>query len=278
MTLTIQPATTIEHCRQVEDLQYRIWGGDPIDVVPDHILITFAKNQGTVLLALEDGQPVGFCYSFMATTKQGGLKHCSHQAGVLPTTQAKGVGYQLKMAQRQAVLKQGIDLISWTFDPMLALNANLNIGKLGAISHIYEEKLYGEMRTDINDGLDSDRLEVAWWLNSPQVQAKVNNTASPPSLSNAGIVNAATLNGRGQLIPADNPSSFTEPAHCIQIPDHIQQLKASDLPLAVAWQQQIRTLFQTAFAQGYTITDFIWQRPEQRGLYYLTKETKPHEN
>ena len=38
--------------------------------------------------------------------------------GVAPGYQGRGVGYRLKLAQREAVLDQGIDLITWTYDPL----------------------------------------------------------------------------------------------------------------------------------------------------------------
>jgi hypothetical protein len=59
----------------------------------------------------------------------------------------------------------------------------------------------------------------------------------------------------------------------MQISPAIQTLKATAMPLAVAWQQQIRHLFQTAFAAGYTAADFIWQPEQQAGYYLFTQET-----
>ncbi|MEM7033558.1 MAG: hypothetical protein AAF629_28675 [Chloroflexota bacterium] len=278
MTLTIKRVATIEECRQIEILQHQIWGGDVIDVVPDHILITFVKNQGMALLALENDHPVGFCYSFLGQTSEGMLKHCSHQAGVLPNIQASGVGYALKVAQREAVLERGLNIISWTFDPMMGLNANLNIGKLGAISHTYYENLYGDMRTEINVGLDSDRLEVQWRLNSPNVLNKLNNAEVLNENENISTINMATRNRDGNHVPPNKWQPFTENKHYILLPDNIQTIKETDLPLTQAWQVQIRTLFQAAFAQGYIIADFIWHRDQGLGYYLLTKETPYYEN
>ena len=89
-----------------------------MEVVPDHLVLTMAKEGGDVLLAIaEDGQPVGFGYGFLAMTEDGRLKLASHQVGVLPAYQDTGLGYQLKLAQRAAALASNIELITWTFDP-----------------------------------------------------------------------------------------------------------------------------------------------------------------
>ncbi len=278
MSLTIRPVTTIEECRHIEALQIKIWDTDPIDVVPDHLLLTIAQNRGGVLLALEAGQPVGFCISFQAETAEGKRKHCSHQTGVLPTAQSRGIGYRLKLAQREAVLAQGIDLITWTFDPLLSLNAALNLGKLGAISNIYSEKHYGNMRSAINAGLESDRLEVRWRLTSPHVEAKLTKGRRAPEPASNQILNPATYSDAGDLIPSDSIQPPGEIEHFIQIPTNIRAIISTDLALATAWQQQIRYLLQTAFAAGYNAVDFIWLREQNKSYYLITKETDYYEN
>jgi predicted GNAT superfamily acetyltransferase len=275
MALTIRSVTTIDECRQIEALQTEIWHTPDIDVVPDHLLITLARNAGIVLLAQEADQPVGFCYSFQAQTNQGRPKHCSHQCGVRPDAQSRNLGYQLKLAQREAVLAQGIDLITWTFDPLLSLNARLNIGKLGAVSQTYIRNLYGDMRAGINIGLDSDRLQVAWHLNSDHVTSKLNGTAAARTISPDLILNPGQQTEAGWLVPTDTVGSFTEPLHYMQMPANIQTLKATAMPLAIAWQQQIRYLFQTAFAAGYVVADFIWQPQQTAGYYLFSLEIQP---
>lgn len=278
MSLTIRPVTTIEDCRQIEELQIKIWHTDPIDVVPDHLLLTMAKNKGGVLLALEAEQPVGFCMSFQAETTGGKRKHCSHQTGVLPTAQSRGIGYRLKLAQREAVLGQGIDLITWTFDPLLSLNAALNLGKLGVISNIYYEKYYGNMRSAINAGLESDRLEVMWRLTSPHVEAKLTRRQQAPEPAPGQILNPATYNDAGNLTPSDTIQPPSETGHFIQIPTNIRAIIGTDLALATAWQQQIRYLFQAVFAAGYMAVDFIWLRGQNKSYYLITKESDYYEN
>ncbi len=158
MSIVIRPVKTIAESRMVEDLSMRVWGAGPESVVPDHVIITIAKNGGVVLLALDGEQPVGFCLGFVGFTKKLRIKHCSHQVGVLSAYQNSGLGYQLKVVQRQMLLGQGIDHVTWTFDPLGSRNANLNLHKLGAVCRTYLPDLYGQIRDSLNKGLPTDRF------------------------------------------------------------------------------------------------------------------------
>ena len=95
MTIKIQPISTLEDCRKIEHLQIKIWQSPEIEVVPDHMLLTFALNQGIVLLATDNDKPIGFAFGFQGTTKTGHHAHISHQLGVLPSAQNQNLGYQL---------------------------------------------------------------------------------------------------------------------------------------------------------------------------------------
>jgi predicted GNAT superfamily acetyltransferase len=46
--------------------------------------------------------------------------------------------------------------------------------------------------------------------------------------------------------------------HLIQIPPSFQAIKKSDLGLARDWRMQTRSLFESAFAQRYTVTDLLF--------------------
>ena len=271
MALEIISATTIENCRRIEYLQEKIWGGPASDIVPDHMLLTFAKNGGVVLIAVRDGQDVGFAYGFLGKTADGQLKHCSHQAGVLPGSQNSGVGYRLKLAQRAAVLAQGIELTTWTFDPLQSRNAYFNIRKLGAVSNTYFRELYGVMRDGLNAGLPSDRLEVAWRLNSEPVRRRLAGDFPPPKIDSARVLNPCALDGRGLPLPPDRTQSPVENRHFLQIPPDINAIKSADMPLAIAWRAHTRQLFEQVFARGYTLTDFVFSRGENTAFYVLER-------
>ena len=75
-----------------------------------------------------------------------------------------GSGSALKLAQRAQALEQGMHVVRWTFDPMVARNAWVNLGKLGAVADRFRRDFYGAMTDTLNDGERSDRLVVRWDL------------------------------------------------------------------------------------------------------------------
>ena len=177
MSITIRPIETHAEYHALEQLQRDVWTLPDVEVVPLHVLLTAAKNGGLLLGAFDGERLVGFVFGFPGLTPEGRLKHCSHMAGVHPDYRDRGLGYSLKLAQREHVLAQGIDLITWTFDPLETRNASLNFHKLGAVCNTYIPNLYGEMRDGLNAGLPSDRFQVDWWIASERVAQRL---AEPP--------------------------------------------------------------------------------------------------
>src|SRR5439155_23405412 len=80
-----------------------------------------------------------------------------------------GIGVSLKLAQRDHAREREVHLIEWTFDPLEAKNAYLNIFKLGVIARRYYVNLYGATVSEMQRGLESDRLIAEWWIDTPRV-------------------------------------------------------------------------------------------------------------
>ena len=57
-----------------------------------------------------------------------------------------------------------------------------------------------------------------------------------------------------------------------EIPSDFMMLKSADFALARDWRFFTREVFETAFAEGYLVTDFIFDRVDgkPRSLYVLT--------
>ena len=160
--MEIRPVSEQAEYLATERLQSEVWNLPDVEIVPLHVLVTAAKNGGLLLGAFDGDRLAGFVFGFPGLTADGRLKHCSHMAGVHPDYRDQNLGYRLKLAQREVVLSQGIDLITWTFDPLEARNAWLNFHKLGAVCNTYLRNVYGDMRDGLNAGLPSDRLQVEW--------------------------------------------------------------------------------------------------------------------
>lgn len=252
--LTIERVQDSDRLREIEDLQLQVWGGDPREVVPTHMLYVVEKSGGILLAAYDRGRLAGFVLGLLGRG-HGALYHASHMLGIHPDYQGKGIGAALKQAQRVQALEQGLTVMTWTYDPLEARNAYFNIHKLGATSRTYHPNLYGDMEDDLNRGMPSDRLTVEWHLDGPVRHANVGDPV--PLLLNQ--------DGKPLLLPA--PSSPGGPLS-VAIPLNIQRSKETSLDVALAWRQSVRNALTWAFAHNYRIVDF------RAGAYLLAHETQ----
>ena len=261
----IERLSEINRYHECESLQERVWGLDGIDVVPLHLMITMQKSGGLILGAFDEtDRMVGFLLGFLGA-RDGNVrrpKHCSHMMGVLEEWRGRGVGYRLKLAQREHALSQELDLVTWTYDPLESLNAALNIGKLGAVCGTYVRDLYGPMTDGLNAGLSTDRFCVDWWIDSDRVRTRLSGDRPRPSLAavldrGAVLLNPATVGSDGLPRPAPALERSRASIVLIEIPANVRAIKAADMGLARRWRERTREAFEERFAVGYTVSDFL---------------------
>ena len=262
----------------VERLQAEVWNLPDVEIVPLHVLVTAAKNGGLLLGAFDGDRLAGFVFGFPGVTADGRLKHCSHMAGVHPDYRDQNLGYRLKLAQRDAVLAQGINLITWTFDPLEARNAWLNFHKLGAVCNTYLRNVYGDMRDGLNAGLPSDRLQVDWWIGSAWVERLLQGEVSPSSNSflRGRRAGSDPLSPRDCLRPAGGRAGVRGDRPLIAIPANFQAIKSTDMALAHQWRIETRRLFEDAFREGYVVADVGYAGDQLS--YLLQQQIRDHTN
>ncbi len=290
--LSIRRVSSFEEYRRCEDLQRRVWGMGDTELVPSDLLVTAQRNGGLVLGAYDDrGEMIGFLFGFLGASareeEEGAIprwKHTSHIVAVLPEYRDQGVGYRLKLRQREFVLEQGLDLITWTYDPLESRNGYFNIAKLGAVCQTYIRNAYGEMSDALNVGLSSDRFQVDWWITSGRVAERIDRGPPPLSLETAVEAGAdwavrAEIGESGHPVPAKQELDLTSAELLIEIPPEFQLLKAEDLSLARAWRDQTRAVFERCFASGYQVEDFLSevQHNRRRSAYLLRRRESPTE-
>ncbi|MFN8384601.1 MAG: hypothetical protein U0V02_21890 [Anaerolineales bacterium] len=272
---------TPEEMTQIEDLQRTIWPDSETDIVPLHMLITAVHNGGLVLGAFAEEKLVGFLFGFpgLEETPDGPRpKHCSHMMGILPDQRDGGAGFALKRAQWQMVRHQGLDHVTWTYDPLLSRNAHLNISKLGAVCTTYRRAEYGEMRDGINAGLPSDRFQVDWWINTRRVETRVGKRSRPTlkldHVTRSGLRPFYSVHTSTDNLPhpPEHVPPFEDRLLLAEIPSNFQDLKSKDFALARDWRFFTRELFETAFKANYIVTDFVFDTNEgkPRSMYLLT--------
>lgn len=165
--IRIAPASQISHYADIENLQKEIWQFEDREIIPRNELITIQRNGGVVLGAWNGDRMVGFVFGFLGLDGKT-LQHASRMLAVLPESRNSGVGRRLKEAQRRAVQRQNVSLMTWTFDPLQSKNAHFNIAVLGGTAHEYFVDVYGPSTSVLNRGLPTDRLLLRWDLNRPR--------------------------------------------------------------------------------------------------------------
>jgi predicted GNAT superfamily acetyltransferase len=259
-----------EACAQ---LQVDIWGFSAADAVPPLHLIAMHHYGGILVGAFEAEQMVGFVCGFSGWD-QGRVFHHSHMLGVLAEHRGSGLGEKLKWAQRERVLAQGIELVNWTFDPLQAVNANLNVNRLAAQVGKYRVNIYGESKSKLHGSLPTDRFEAEWLLSSERVTKALRGELPEwPGWEDLPRANATSTAKSGLPVSAEADIGIDEDALLAEIPESINRIMAEDKDLALDWRLKIRNLFRAYFERGYWVKGF--HRSEEGTFYRLEREEAP---
>ena len=251
----IDVARDIAACAATVPLQKETWSGDV--VVPPQLMLAVVHNGGFVALgyAPEDPQPAAFVFGFLGIYDFH-FRHHSHMLAVREPYRGSGLAQQLKEAQRDHCLDQGIEVVGWTMDPLEARNARFNFGTLGAFTRTYHRDFYGAMPDRLNQGLPSDRIYVEWPIGHDRTYKRLRGENTAAALEDA------EREGVGYLLRAegDHPGAVAQvgASHLLlEIPRAFQDLKARDAKLALAWRIAARAAFERAFAEGYAAVEFL---------------------
>lgn len=279
MNVEIRRIESLEEIHQCEVLQRKIWGFTDLSIVPHHLIRATLHAGGILIGAFLDHELVGYAYSFpgLPLNDRGdasAVRQCSFMAGVIPEHRFRGLGYELKLKQRQLTLEQGTKLITWTFDPLQSSNANFNIRKLGVISREYYRDYYGDMRDELNKGLPTDRFSVEWWIESPRVRSRVKN--GPARIDSSGLspVNITELKD-GILRNVRLDLERDENLLSIEVLRNFGQLKLDFPEIASQWRTETRDLFEHYLGKGYVVSEFVVEEnePDKRAFYLLEKSS-----
>ncbi|HEX3660878.1 MAG TPA: GNAT family N-acetyltransferase [Acidobacteriaceae bacterium] len=185
-------------------------------------MIIASRFIGQIFGAYDADRLVGMALAFYAD--KPACLH-SHRVGILPEYQNQGIGYRLKLAQRDDALARGISTIQWTFDPLQSRNAYFNIARLGGIGRTYISNLYGETSSPLHAGLPTDRILIEWQLEDARV--------------------TEILSGR-------KPAPNVDAVH-IELPARERRTDPGE-------QQRMREAFQEWFSRGYALAGFVSDR------------------
>lgn len=264
---------TLAGCQAVVGVQAAVWGAES-EIVPASLLFVSVKRGGILVGAFDGDELVGFVWS-MPGWRDGERTHWSHMLAVVPAARGRNLGVRLKLAQRARALAQGAPLIEWTFDPLQAQNAHLNLTRLGAVAGTYLVNAYGEMAGVLHRGTPTDRLIAEWWINRPRVQRRVEQLESAQPAHGADVPAAAPpaigVRSAGPWVASGPVDTTLEVLHLlVPVPPRFTEMQRDAPAIALAWRLATREAFTAYFARGYRAVDFVPDR-EGGGGYLVTK-------
>jgi predicted GNAT superfamily acetyltransferase len=217
--VTLRPLTSIEDADAILRVMIATWGEHQL--LPREEIVALAESGNVPWGADAEGETIGYVLGWAGVDPDDGLHLHSHMLAALPDRRYRGVGFALKLAQRAACLDLGINLVRWTFDPMVARNAWFNLGKLGATADRFRRNFYGEMADSLNAGERSDRLVVRWALD------RVPGPRTPPDVHET-----------------------------VAVPREYDELRVSDPVAAFAARERVAAALEDAFARGNVVVGF----------------------
>lgn len=224
--VAIRDMTTPDDHTAVARLLTHVWGlTDDRPKIPHELLCALGKAGNYISGAYADGELIGASVAFYTDHARAALH--SHITGISPLYAGRSVGYAMKLHQRAWCLARGIDVIQWTFDPLIARNAHFNLVKLRATAVEYLPDFYGSVADAVNAGDLSDRLFVRWDLRDPAVVAAA----------------------AGRRIEREGDVS-------VPVPADIERLRVSDPTLARSWRLGVRAQLSALLGGGAQIVDF----------------------
>jgi predicted GNAT superfamily acetyltransferase len=251
-------------------LQQETWGKTFTDQVPPSVLMIAQRTGGLVLGAFVDRSLVGFVWGISGWNGPEKI-HWSDMLAVKKAFRGQGIGWQLKLKQRQILKRRGVRKIYWTFDPLQTLNAHFNLMKLGVVVHEYRPNLYGSTHSPLHAGLDTDRFVATWDLQ--QVLRKTRRTQIP--IDRTRVINPVSPGKGAGLVPQRPRLGLKgggEPLY-LEVTRNLSQLRTQNLALARRWQLSIRAACLHYLRRGFVITGFAEGTVEGRaGAFYVLEK------
>jgi predicted GNAT superfamily acetyltransferase len=250
--IVVRRVETLAEYQECLAVQQETWGAGFQELVPPAILMVAQKLGGVCAGAFApNGRMLGFVFG-MTGVRDGRLVHWSDMLAVRSEARGAHLGERLKLHQRELVRAVGVDTMYWTFDPLVARNAHLNLNRLGARAVEYVANMYGSATgSPLHGSLPTDRIIVAWDLTK--------SPAPPGRTRGPGVlVNPVTPDGVPSLDGLPRAPSIR-----VAVP---VDLEAEPNDRREVWRAVTREAFLSYLNRGYKVTGF--RRDEQGQLPY----------
>ncbi len=244
--VAVRTLESLDDLSRVDRLFAAIWGSTGQQVaMPVNLLRALTHSGSYVAGAFRGDDLVGAAVAFLGQCDGEAELH-SHVAGVARGLQGSGVGYALKLHQRDWAAARGIRWIEWTYDPLVRRNGFFNLVKLGARAVAYYPNFYGVMEDELNGSDETDRCLIRWDVAASPDPAGVRG--GPDALQ----ILSAAADGSPVIAGAARAGSDL-PLWC-QVPVDIVAMRRLDPDLAGEWRLALRTTMGRAMQAGYVAT------------------------
>ena len=254
------------------ELQERTWGNNFSECVPPAILMIGQKIGGVTAGAFnKKDEMLGFVFG-LTGIKNGQPANWSHMLAVRKDVRGQGIGRKLKLFQRDLLLEQKVETVYWTYDPLVAKNAHINLNKLGVKIDEYVPDMYGEdTGSDLHRGLGMDRFIVKWSIKEKQVEKAIagNLVTVDESSKSAPVVNTEMAGDTVNPVQKELPQVT---AVRIEIPCDIEITQKNDLSLASKWRDNTRRAFVWYLEKDHRVKGFYRDKASNRCFYVLKSE------
>jgi len=293
--IVIKPIISKEDYFTCEEIQKELSPLNEVGIVPAYLMELLAENGGLTLGIYVDNKLIGFNFALPAFNPEDGYYLFSDTAGIYTAYQKQSLGFRLKQEQYRIALERGIKKIVWTYDPLLGVNANLNIRKLGGIIRKYCVEAYNELPISTGITIPADRFYLEWLIKTERTRKRIVDLKIPQiklrerlyfqkanvtirilySVTTGGIKRALlfreisniNLNLQGESIAVEIPYDYNE--------------MRNEVPfLARDWRLKTREIFVRYINDlDYYISEFFQldENDEIRNFYLLRKKRKSSE-
>lgn len=264
--LLIRELDTLAEYQECCEIQEETWGRGFSERVPAAILRVGQKIGGVTAGAFApNGRMLGFVFG-LTGVRNGRLAHWSDMLAVREEARGQNIGEQLKHYQRERVLQLGIEVMFWTFDPLVARNAHLNINKLGAYVSEYVEDMYGSNTgSTLHGSIPTDRFVAAWELRQPFTPRR---EADVPLGTDPAIPLLNPLDDHGLPVFRSSNASTVR----VQVPLDAATLAAQGADHPLRWRLAVRQAVVPLLRDGYALTRVV--RAHEGSLpYYVLSRT-----
>ncbi len=264
MTIGVERLATVDDFAACERLQRRLLGDAAGGAFIGFVALRAIHEAGGLLLGVRADRVTGVlaAASVALSTRYDGfsaLLSCGF--GVAPDARGRGLGTALRLAERQAGLSMGVEVVRAWVDPLGGRASHLLWNRVGAIGTAYERSAFGELVDPMHRGLATDRVRAEWWLRSPRTEALLDE-GKPAAhlrveLREMAVATRTKPGPGGQRVLVDARGDAGAPGILVEIPEDLEALRDADPHEARRWRLGTREVFEQLFGAGYLMVGLI---------------------